>query len=115
MHTTDGANKIAGQAQTLWNVFAELLGRNFGGWCLELMPSEVEGIYLPYRECNETLFDTIDTMLRQKVETSEILNYTDPIILGKGMGLSDEEIALARKLWQKLMDRRHNRAASSKA
>lgn len=113
-----GINKrafVASYYNSVSFVFAELLGRNFGGGCLELMPSEVEGIYLPYRECNETLFDTIDTMLRQKVETSEILNYTDPIILGKGMGLSDEEIALARKLWQKLMDRRHNRAASSKA
>lgn len=65
----EGVNKrafVASYYNSLSFAFAEILGRNFGGGCLELMPSEVGGIYLPYRVENEALFSEIDRMLRQK-------------------------------------------------
>lgn len=95
--------------------FAEILGRNFGGGVLELMPSEVEGIYLPYRETNENLFERVDQMIRDKKSADEILDVTDKELLQKGMGLSDDEIKIARSIWYKLMGRRLNREALVKA
>ena len=55
----DGVNKkafVASYYNSLSFAFAEILGRNFGGGCLELMPSEVGGIFLPYREENEKIY-----------------------------------------------------------
>lgn len=89
--------------------FAEILGRNFGGGVLELMPSEVEGVYLPYREENAKLFEQVDQMVREKKTADEILDFTDKELLQKGMGFSETETKMARSIWYKLMGRRLNR------
>ena len=114
----DGVNKkafVASYYNSLSFAFAEILGRNFGGGCLELMPSEVGGIYLPYREENEKIFDTLDRMLRRKASADEILDYTDEIILRQGMGLSEEEVKLARSIWHKIINRRLTRETLEKS
>ena len=113
----DGVNKkafVASYYNSLSFAFAEILGRNFGGGCLELMPSEVGEIYLPYREENEKIFDTLDHMLRRKASADEILDYTDEIILRQGMGLSEEEVKLARSIWHKIINRRLSRETLDK-
>lgn len=94
--------------------FAEILGRNFGGGVLELMPSEVEGVYLPYREENTNLFEIVDKMVREKKTADEILDFTDKELLQKGMGFSETEIKMARSIWHKLMGRRLNRETLGK-
>lgn len=107
-----GVNKkafIASYYNSLSFVFAEILGRNFGGGCLELMPSEVGGIYLPYRVENEDVFDQLDQMLRSKATADEILDFTDDIILRQGMGFSEDEVKLARSIWHKIINRRLSR------
>lgn len=113
----DGVNKkafVASYYNSLSFAFAEILGRNFGGGCLELMPSEVGGIYLPYRKENEKIFDTLDHLLRKKATADEILDYTDEIILHQGMGLSEDEVKLARSIWHKIINRRLTREALEK-
>ena len=113
----EGVNKkafVASYYISLSFTFAEILGRNFGGGCLELMPSEVGGIYMPYRAENEALFAGIDRMLRQKKTADEILDYTDRIILHEGMGLSIEEVQTARSIWHKIMGRRLSRETLEK-
>ena len=113
----EGVNKrafVASYYNSLSFAFAEILGRNFGGGCLELMPSEVGGIYMPYRIENEVLFTEIDRMLRQKKTADEILDYTDRIILHEGMGLSMEEVQTARSIWHKIMGRRLSRETLEK-
>ncbi len=105
---------LASYYNSLSFVYAEILGRNFGGGCLELMPSEVGGILLPYREENERLFDTIDHMLREKRNADEILDITDAIILCEGLGLSKDEVGLCRSIWHKIMGRRLGRKAVEK-
>lgn len=89
--------------------FAEILGRNFGGGVLELMPSEVEEIYLPYRSENEEYFNWLDQMIREKCSSGEILDFSDNVLLRHGMGFSDAEIKMARSIWLKLMEHRLNR------
>src|SRR5574344_404263 len=114
----EGVNKkafVASYYNSLSFAFAEILGRNFGGGCLELMPSEVGGIYLPYRVENEHIFDTLDRMLRRKATADEILDYTDDIILRQGMGFSQEEVSLARSIWHKIVKRRLNRETLEKS
>lgn len=113
----EGVNKkafVASYYNSLSFTFAEILGRNFGGGCLELMPSEVGGIYMPYRVENETLFAEIDRMLRHKRTADEILDYTDRVILHEGMGLSMKEVQTARSIWHKIMSRRLNRETLEK-
>lgn len=113
----EGVNKkafVASYYNSLSFTFAEILGRNFGGGCLELMPSEVGGIYMPYRVENETLFAEIDRMLRHKRTADEILDYTDRAILHEGMGLSMEEVQTARSIWHKIMGRRLSRETLEK-
>ena len=105
---------VASYYNSLSFAFAEILGRNFGGGCLELMPSEVGGIYLPYREENEQIFDKLDEMLRKKATADEILNYTDEIILHQGVGLSNDEVKLARSIWHKIINRRLTRETLDK-
>ena len=95
--------------------FAEILGRNFGGGVLELMPSEVEGIYLPYRKENAKLFKKVDQMVREKKTADEILKFTDEELLHKAMGFSKNEINMARSIWHKLMGRRLNRETLEKS
>lgn len=113
-----GINKkalLASYYNSMSFAFAEILGRNFGGGCLELMPSEVGGIFMPYRKENERLFDIIDQMLRDKKSANEILDVTDEIILCQGMGFSKEEIVLCRSIWHKTMGRRLKRESFEKA
>ncbi len=110
----EGVNKkalVASYYNSLSFAFAEILGRNFGGGCLEMMPSEVEGIYLPYREENAALFDRIDQLLRDKKTPDEILDITDEILLRQGMGFSEDEVKTARSIWKKLIERRLTREA----
>ena len=113
----EGVNRkafVVSYYNSLSFAFAEILGRNFGGGVLELMPSEVEGIYLPYREENLKLFEKVDQMVREKKSADEILDFTDKELLQKGMGFSEMETKMARSIWYKLMGRRLNRETLEK-
>lgn len=85
---------------------AEIVGRNFGGGVLELMPSEVESIFLPYNEDNAEIFDEIDAMFRKGESIDTILDFTDQKILIEKYGYSVEEVRLGRNIWKKLSSRR---------
>lgn len=89
--------------------FSEISGRSYGGGVLELMPSEVEKILLPYKEQNADLLPWIDEKMRSKESIKKILQHTNQIILKQGYGLSDKEILLANNIWEKLCNRRLNR------
>ncbi len=89
--------------------FSEISGRSYGGGVLELMPSEVEKILLPYQEHNATLLSWIDAQIRSKKPITTILKHTNQVILKEGFGLSDKEILLAHTIWEKLSNRRLNR------
>lgn len=108
----DGINHrafVASYYNSLSWASAEILGRNFGGGVLELMPSETEEVYLPYRAANEELFDCIDCMMRRKLPADAILDFADEAVLRRGMGFTKKETGMARGIWRKLMERRLNR------
>ncbi|MCU0285443.1 MAG: class I SAM-dependent methyltransferase [Acidobacteria bacterium] len=89
--------------------FSEISGRSYGGGVLELMPSEVEKIRLPYHEYNSVLLNDIDQMMRKKMNIQEILTYTNDRILKDRYGFSSSEINTAHNIWKKLSHRRLNR------
>lgn len=89
--------------------FSEICGRSHGGGVLELMPSEVERILLPYNENNADLLPIIDETIRGKKDISELLKITNKKILKENFGLTDSEIKLADDIWKKLSRRRLNR------
>ncbi len=84
---------------------AEIVGRNFGGGVLELMPSEVESIFLPYDKDNAAIFDEIDVMLRNGESIDKILDFTDQKILIENCGYSIK-LVMGRNIWKKLSSRR---------
>ncbi len=90
--------------------FGEISGRSYGGGVLELMPSEVERIVLPYAVFHAGLLGDIDQMFREKKDIDAILKYTDDMILKRSLGLSTTEIELANSIWKKLSQRRLNRS-----
>ncbi len=107
-----GINKdafIASFYNSLSLAFSEIAGRSYGGGVLELMPSEVEQILLPYQVENAELLSSIDNMMRNKESIDQILKITNEEILKKGYGLTDKEIKLADGIWKKLSSRRLNR------
>ena len=87
-------------------LFAELLGRHYGGGVLELVPSEVENLQIPLVFVSDEQFTTVDTMIRDGVDLNTLLNYTDRIILRDGIGLTKTEIKQIRAAHNKLMLRR---------
>lgn len=106
---------VASYYNSLSFAFAEILGRNFGGGCLEMMPSEVGEIFMPYKPEHEEIFAHLDTMLRNKKSADEILDFTDNIILCQGYGLTTKEVKLARSIWHKIMNRRLSRESLEKS
>lgn len=104
---------VAGFYNSLSFAFSEISGRSYGGGVLELMPSEVENIRLPYTEDNAFLLEEIDRMMRKKFPIEKVLEYTNNIILKKGCGFSSLEIEIANNIWKKLSGRRLNRNKNS--
>src|SRR5258707_2251389 len=105
-HSTDTAYRIRlepgyeGRAKDLVFSFlnsltflcAELGGRHYGGGVLELVPSEIEKLLIPLIPIEESTFTQVDTMIRNNATLDELLDFTDPIILSKGLGLNHQEI-----------------------
>ena len=125
-HTTDTMHRVtpkkgtnlkafvASYYNSLSLAFTEICGRSHGGGVLELMPSEVENIILPYNKTNEGILAEIDKKLRARGDIDEILKVTDEIILKRKYGFSRLDIKMANKIWKKLSNRRLNRNNGNK-
>ncbi|QOR74603.1 hypothetical protein IMZ16_03990 [Cruoricaptor ignavus] len=100
---------IASYYNSLSFAFAEISGRSHGGGVLELMPSEVENIFLPYHESNEELIGSIDEMIRANESVDTILEITNKKILIDNYGFSKQDVEIADRIWKKLSNRRLNR------
>lgn len=120
-HTTDTMHRVwmkngasmesfvASYYNSISLAFAEVCGRSHGGGVLELMPSEVESILLPYHIDNHSLVEYIDAKLRNGESIENILNYTNKIILKENYGFTNRDIILADKIREKLSTRRIKR------
>jgi adenine-specific DNA-methyltransferase len=100
---------IASYYNSVSLAFSEICGRSYGGGVLELMPNEVEKIFMPYSIENEGLLDEIDAMFRSKKPIEDILKIMDIKILKDKLGFTEMEIQIANNIWKKLSQRRVNR------
>lgn len=89
--------------------FAEIMGRSYGGGVLELEPREAEKLPIPYLKCDAGLLKRFDMQLRKDSSLDGMLDMTDEILLRQQLELKSTEIAMLRRIWKKLSQRRLNR------
>ena len=83
---------------------SELEGRHYGGGVLELVPSEIECLYVPLPNKTQIAIKSLDTMIRN-AQAKDVLIYQDNKIL-RDLGLSSNEMACIHDSWDKLRKRR---------
>ncbi len=92
---------------TLSFIYAELEGRYYGGGVLELMPNEYKNLPVPFvKGISKTQLNRLDKLLRRNAKISEVLSFTNSIILKDHYGLSDQEIDMLSGIYLKLLTRR---------
>jgi adenine-specific DNA methylase len=94
--------------------WAEVCGRSYGGGVLELEPREAEELPIPLDAAAAIDEKKLDGILR-KGGVEAALDYSDPIHLGDGLGMSASEVKAVRDCWVQLRDRRKNRKHAPKA
>ncbi len=109
---TSPQKTVAAFTNSLTFAFSEIFGRSYGGGVLELEPTEAEKLRIPLIGSDMLNLYEIDALLRQK-DIAAVLTITDHMLLKKGLGMSDDDIALLRTIWKKLRDRRLNRKHNS--
>lgn len=97
---------IASYYNSLSFCFVELEGRSFGGGALELMPSEVSNIVIPYVETAKDLFDEIEFSFNAKKDIDKLLDYMNIILLKKHYNFSNQEIKILTEIHNKLLNKR---------
>lgn len=83
---------------------SELEGRYYGGGVLELVPSEIEKLYIPIPTGTRPAMKALDAMIK-KASSNEVLAFQDDRVL-KGLGLTVNEIASLQAAWNRLRNRR---------
>ncbi len=109
---TSPQQTVAAFTNSLTFAFAEIFGRSYGGGVLELEPNEAERLFIPLIGSERLDLNELDALLR-KEGIYAVLNITDNILLKRCLGMSDEDIAQLRAIWEKLRDRRLNRKHST--
>ncbi len=99
---------IAAFLNSLTLVYAELMGRSYGGGVLTFEPSECEMLPLPTKGMDLLDPKRIDKHIRSK-EIEMVLDINDKILLEDNLELSNKEVKEIRKIWNKLKNRRINR------
>ena len=88
---------------------AELVGRSYGGGVLKLEPTEAEAVLIPplIGDMKRNLPEVDELVRGGNVE--ELLDHVDRRVLGRGLGLSSEQIAALRSGAERLRARRKAR------
>ena len=90
-------------------LFAEMLGRHYGGGVLELVPSEIERLPIPFLPVRATDFEHADALICGRCSLDALTEFTDARILRQGLGLSEAELITIRAGHRRLMHRRLRR------
>ncbi len=84
---------------------SETLGRSYVGGVLTFEPGEMRKIRIPMQMADQLDLQKIYAWQRQG-EIDKVLEYTDSILLRKGLNLTEHEIELLHSIWKKMFDRR---------
>ena len=96
---------VAGFVNSMTALTAELEGRHYGGGVLELVPSEIERLYIPLVSNVNGQLKTLDAGFRSSLPVPELLETQDNWTLGQ-CGLSKSDRDTIRGAWVRLKDRR---------
>lgn len=110
-NSIDKNKLVASFHNSLTFAYSEIVGRSYGGGVLELEPSEAENLLIPYFPNKDINIDKMEEIIK-KDGMKAGLDYSDNILLRKGLGLSDGEVAMLRQIWTKLSQRRLRRKKS---
>ncbi len=83
---------------------SELEGRHYGGGVLELVPSEIERIYIPLPQVQIQLHQ-LDNDIKNGINYSDLLPKQDETLL-KGVGLNANDRDIIYSAWLRLRNRR---------
>lgn len=104
---------FSGKASRLvWNfvnsltaLSAELEGRHYGGGVIELVPSEIDRLVIPFAPGGARQLDQLDAWFRDDLPISDILARQDEETLG-AVGVTPEQRRILHLAWQRLRKRR---------
>ncbi|MFW1954494.1 N-6 DNA methylase [Acinetobacter guillouiae] len=101
---TNAENLVCSFLNPLTAITAELEGRYYGGGVLELVPSEIEKLYIPIIKGYKHDSDSINQLIKDgKVE--EVIRKQGEVIFSK-LGFSEQDNEQLMAIWKKLQKRR---------
>ncbi|HGH5996684.1 TPA: N-6 DNA methylase [Morganella morganii] len=101
---TSAENLVCSFLNPLTVITAELEGRFYGGGVLELVPSEIEKLYIPIIEGLEHNVDELNQLIKDG-QIESVIRQQGSLILGN-LGFTQEENEKLVEIWKKLRDRR---------
>ncbi|ECI0413435.1 SAM-dependent methyltransferase [Salmonella enterica subsp. salamae] len=101
---TSAENLVCSFLNPLTAITAELEGRFYGGGVLELVPSEIEKLYIPIVEGLDHNVDELNQLIKNG-QIERVLLQQGTMILGK-LGFTQEDNERLVEIWKKLRDRR---------
>lgn len=108
----EGKYVAAAFLNTYTFALSETIGRSYGGGVLTFEPGEMRRIRVPMKMADQLDLSKIDCWQRQG-EIDKILDYTDSILLRKGLNLTEHEVSLLHSIWEKMCGRRMTRKAQN--
>lgn len=108
----EGKYVAAAFLNTYTFALSETIGRSYGGGVLTFEPGEMRRIRVPMKMADQLDLSKIDCWQRQG-EIDKILDYTDSILLRKGLNLTEHEVSLLHSIWEKMCGRRMTRKVSA--
>ncbi|MFR4019469.1 MAG: N-6 DNA methylase [Clostridia bacterium] len=108
----DGKQVAAAFLNIYTFALSETLGRSYGGGVLTFEPGEMRKIRIPMQMADQLDLQKIDAWQRQG-KIDKVLEYTDSILLRKGLNLTEHEIELLHGIWKKMCGRRMTRKNQS--
>ncbi|MCU8009940.1 N-6 DNA methylase [Shewanella sp. SM87] len=101
---TSAENLVCSFLNPLTVITAELEGRFYGGGVLELVPSEIEKLYIPIVDGLEHNVDELNQLIKDG-EIERVIRQQGLLILSE-LGFSQQDNEMLVDIWKKLRDRR---------
>lgn len=104
---TDSENLVCSFLNPLTAIIAELEGRYYGGGVLEIVPSEIEELYVPILNENKSDINLLNKLVKDG-EIDKLMQIQGEIIFSN-LGFTSEEINQLITIWKKLRDHRQRK------
>lgn len=104
---------VAGFHNTLTLLSAELEGRSFGGGVLELVPTEVSSLVVPFVPGFGVELDRLDAVARAASDPQDLVDETDRLLVKADVGIDQELLDLLAAGRASLSSRRLARTGKS--